>query len=33
VLIDNILSDEQFALVQTCLEGTWGVPVVGDLPR
>lgn len=33
VLIDGILSDEQFALVQTCLEGTWGVPVVGGLPR
>lgn len=33
VLIDGILSNEQFALVQTCLEGTWGVPVVGGLPR
>ncbi|MGC3970673.1 MAG: hypothetical protein QM775_26050 [Pirellulales bacterium] len=33
VLIDGIADYEQFFQIQTCLEGSWGVPVVGGLAR
>lgn len=33
VLIDGIADYEQFFQIQTCLEGAWGVPVVGGLAR
>lgn len=33
VLVDGILADSHFARIQTCLEGAWGVPVVGGLRR
>lgn len=33
VLVDGILEDVDFVRIQTCLEGAWGVPVVGGLKR
>lgn len=33
VLVDGILEDAHFVRIQTCLEGAWGVPVVGGLRR
>lgn len=33
VLVDGILEDADFVRIQTCLEGAWGVPVVGGLRR
>jgi len=33
VLVDGILEDSHFVRIQTCLEGAWGVPVVGGLRR
>jgi cobyrinic acid a,c-diamide synthase len=33
VLVDDILEDADFVRIQTCLEGAWGVPVVGGLKR
>ncbi|MCE9606673.1 MAG: hypothetical protein K8U03_17425 [Planctomycetia bacterium] len=33
VLVDGLLEDSHFVRIQTCLEGAWGVPVVGGLRR
>jgi cobyrinic acid a,c-diamide synthase len=33
VLIDGVENHDQFVRLQTCIEGVWGVPVVGALER
>lgn len=33
VLVDGIVEDSHFVRIQTCLEASWGVPVVGGLRR